>query len=53
MRPDDSFLERMPKLSSVNDIYDDGERFGTYNPLTIGMLLVRIICYDGREGPWM
>ena len=42
MKPGDSMLRRLQPLEDIGKLWDKKERFGTVNPKTIGLVLVRI-----------
>ncbi|XP_050419089.2 uncharacterized protein LOC126832377 [Patella vulgata] len=39
MEPGNSFIEKLQPLSALTRLYDKTERFGTFNPKTLGLLL--------------
>ena len=40
MKKEDSFLKRIPKLSEIQEVMDQDQRFGTYNDKTLGFEVV-------------
>lgn len=41
MKPDDAFIRRLDRLSELSRTIDNENRFGKYNPRTIGIIVVR------------
>ena len=44
MIPQDSFFKRLQPLDKYAQLFAKSERFGTWNPNTLGIMLVRICC---------
>lgn len=42
MDPEDTFFKRLQPLDDFARLYEKSERFGTWNPRTLGIILVRI-----------
>lgn len=42
MEPEDTFFKRLQPLDDFARLYEKSERFGTWNPRTLGIILVRI-----------
>ena len=46
MDPHDSFFKRLQPLDNYAKLFSKNERFGTWNPKTIGIMLVQEIYFS-------